>query len=62
MKYDLLGSFNENTLVDYAVICTFYGRVADLGSLLNTINQFERWFFCMDETNDTIYKDVHVPK
>jgi hypothetical protein len=33
MQYDLLGSFNENTLVDYAVICTFYGRVADLGSL-----------------------------
>jgi len=33
MKYDLLGSFNENTLVDYAVICTFYGMVADLGSL-----------------------------
>ena len=33
MQYDLLGSFNENTLVDYAVIGTFYGRVADLGSL-----------------------------
>ena len=29
---------------------------------LNTITQFERWFLCMDETNDTNYKDVHVTK
>lgn len=32
MKYNLLGNFNESTLVAYAVVCVFYGMISDVGT------------------------------